>query len=625
MSEQTLPVEVAAIENHYQSVDSAPARYSVSRPPSATNGFMITFTALTVVVMCAMMFLIHAGFIDDRRDLMILSRRHSNVAVPTRMFVIIFFITYAAYATGNLWRKLWIGFELVTKLIVVSAIVDVIAWALSIRHILEISAFGQQIASALLALCILPHTIMRQAQLPDAVVNARHPRTPFNAYVRLFIPLTVALILAAYLEQRYSPFIDNLKAWSILGGVGPGVFLAQQLFAAFTAVVGWWIVRRSRRARFAPRLAVLVPAHNEAHGIAETIESVDRAAQSYKGDVHIYVVDNASSDTTFEVAAQTIAQCRWITGVALKCEAPGKAIALNYGLAQISEDFVCRIDADTIIGAGCLDIAMRHFAKPRVGAVGGMPLPTEERTWIDKARLIEVLLRHGFFQISQVGYQGVLGVPGMFAIYRRCGLLEVGGFVQGMNGEDTDICLRMDNVGYYTLADPTAIYYSETPATYAHLREQRVRWFRSIYHITAHNRGVVLDRKSMTGALVLPFMLANAARRAMLAPLLIFAFFAEIIFRNTFTTLHWQPVLATVLGMPMVMAILICLLWRRPDAIRYLPLYLFFRLLRSYFTLSAALSLVYPPLHPREALPERFRRAPAAVAAQQDPPAGHAR
>jgi hypothetical protein len=100
-------------------------------------------------------------------------------------------------------------------------------------------------------------------------------------------------------------------------------------------------------------------------------------------------------------------------------------------------------------------------------------------------------------------------------------------------------------------------------------------------------------------------MLANAGRRAMLTPILIFAFF---IFQNTFTDLHWQPVLATVLGMPMIMAIFICLRWRRPDALRYIPLYLCFRLLRSYFTLASALSLVYPPLDPVGAVRKWLRR-----------------
>lgn len=125
-------------------------------------------------------------------------------------------------------------------------------------------------------------------------------------------------------------------------------------------------------------------------------------------------------------------------------------------------------------------------------------MPAEEKTWMDKCRLIEVYMRHGFFQVSLDGYDGVMGIPGMFAVYRRSRLLEVGGMVQGMNGEDTDICMRLTAAGYRSVADPNAVYYSETPASYAHLLEQRTRWFRSIYHLTARNRAMLFDRQTMS-------------------------------------------------------------------------------------------------------------------------------
>ncbi|WP_280182842.1 hypothetical protein [Nocardia cyriacigeorgica] len=41
-----------AIADYYRSVDSAPAGYSVDRPASASNGFLISFTGLTVIAMC---------------------------------------------------------------------------------------------------------------------------------------------------------------------------------------------------------------------------------------------------------------------------------------------------------------------------------------------------------------------------------------------------------------------------------------------------------------------------------------------------------------------------------------------------------------------------------------------
>ncbi|MGX6509427.1 glycosyltransferase [Rhodococcus sp. SJ-2] len=609
MDHRGLPTP-AAIADHYRSVDSAPAKYAVDRPASASNGFLVTFTAISIIVLTALTVLVNAGFLDQS-DPVLLAGDRGSVAMPTRLFITVFFITYAVYAYSNGWRRLFIGFSLLGKFAVACLVVDTIGWALYVLDLLTLSIFAQQVISGLVALALFPHTIMRQAQLPTARRGRISPRTPLSAYLTLFLCLILALIVATLVEQVFFRAVIDLKQWALLGGMGPGIFLVQQLFAGFTAYFGWRVLARSRRREFSPPLAVLVPAHDEAHDIAATIVAVDRAAATYPGHIHLYVVDNASTDATFAVAEQTIAECSVITGEVLECAQPGKAIALNMGIRQISEEFLVRIDADTVIAPGCLETALRHFADPKVGSVGGLPLPAKQDTWIDKVRLVEVLLRHGFFQVSLDGYQGVLGVPGMFTVYRRSVLIEVGGVAEGMNGEDTDICLRMDAAGYHTVADPKAHYYSETPVSYAHLREQRVRWFRSIYHIAAHNRGTLLDRRSITGTFVLPFQLVNAARRAMLAPILIYALVVEIIFRPVFGDLRWQPLVATVLGMQMIVALLVCFFWWR-RSIRYIPAYLAFRVLRSYFTIGAALSLVFPPLEPRWPGISRMRRTSSA-------------
>ncbi|MYR08141.1 glycosyltransferase [Gordonia sp. SID5947] len=592
------PPEAEAIADHFRSVDSAPADYAVDRPSSGTNGFLITLVGLSIVFLCARTFLANVVFVDVPRDPVLFAKLHGDVVFPLRMFLIIFFISYAAFAYSNIWRRLFIGISLLGKFLAFCLVVDLTAWFLHHTGIVSISVFGVQMISGLAALAILPHTIMRQAQLPPQgpmpSVLQELPMKPFLIWLGCLLLSIAGAFVAIHVLYDV---VAVLKDWAILGGIGAGVFLMQQILAVSTALFGLRALKASRSHDFAPRVAILVPAHNEAHSIAATIDAVDGAAESYPGGVHLYVVNNASSDETHEVALETIRNCEFITGEVLECPTPGKAIALNMGVEHISEEFIVRIDADTVIGPGCLDSAMRHFANPDVGCVGGLPLPLEEKTWIDKCRLIEVYMRHGFFQVSLDGYNAVMGIPGMFAVYRRSQLLEVGGMVQGMNGEDTDICMRLTAAGYHSIADPHAVYYSETPASYAHLREQRTRWFRSIYHLAARNRAILFDRRTMVGTFVLPFNLVNAARRAMLLPLLIYAALTGFVFHATFVTMRWQPIVATLLGMSMIMTVVVTLIWRA-SAVRFIPLYLGFRVLRSYFTLSSALSLIYPPMHP---------------------------
>lgn len=593
------PEHTKAIADHFRSVDSAPVGYAVDRPPSGTNGFLITFAGLSIIAMCIRTVIVHVGGWDNvPRDLIVLHDARGEVVFPLRLFMVLFFLTYAIHAFSNLWRRVAIGVSLLGKYAILCLLIDSVLWLLHDAGIVSISAYGAQMFSGLVALGIFPHTVLRQAQLPVQGPQRHDGRINPAAFATLVGCLAFAIVGAALALHVFFGVVDTLKNWAILGGIGAGVFLMQQLLAASTALFGVRALNKSRDHEFFPPAAVLVPAHNEAHSITATIAAVDDAAKTYPGRIRLYVVNNASTDTTAAVAAEALGERAHISGEVLECPTPGKAIALNLGIARITEEFVVRIDADTVIGPGCLETAMRHFADPDVGCVGGMPMPAQERTWIDKCRLIEVYMRHGFFQVSLDGYQGVMGIPGMFAVYRRSLLLEIGGMVQGMNGEDTDICMRLTAAGYRSVADPKAVYYSETPASYAHLREQRTRWFRSIYHLSARNRAMLLDRRTMVGTFVLPFNLVNAARRAMLAPLIIFAVIAGVAFGSTFSSLQWQPVVATLLGMSMIMTVVVCLTWR-PTAVKYIPMYLCFRLLRSYFTLASTLSLIYPPLHPR--------------------------
>ncbi|TCN43867.1 cellulose synthase/poly-beta-1,6-N-acetylglucosamine synthase-like glycosyltransferase [Rhodococcus sp. SMB37] len=602
-----------AIVDHFRSVDSAPADYAVDRPASGTNGFLVTLVGLSILVMCLRTFLIHSELVYIPRDLVLFSEGRGNVEFPLRMFIALFFLTYALFAYSNGWRRLFIAVSLLGKFAIFCLVVDILSGLLQHAGIVSISMFAGQMISGLAALAIFPHTLLRQAQLPQqGPLPGTAARIPLSSFFKLACCLIIAMVGAALAIHVFYPVVDVLKSWAILGGIGAGVFLMQQILASTTAVLGFRTLRKSHELHFAPPAAILVPAHNEAHSIGATIASVDEGAATYPGRIHLYVVNNASSDTTREIAEEALRDCSHITGEVLDCPTPGKAIALNMGIDRIREEFIVRIDADTVIGPGCLEHAMRHFAEPDVGCVGGIPMPAEEKTWMDKCRLIEVYMRHGFFQVSLDGYDGVMGIPGMFAVYRRSQLLEVGGMVQGMNGEDTDICMRLTAAGYRSVADPNAVYYSETPASYAHLLEQRTRWFRSIYHLTARNRAMLFDRQTMVGTFVLPFNLVNAARRAMLAPLILYAVVAGVAFQSTFTSMRWQPVVATLLGMSMIMTVVVCLIWR-PGSVKYVPMYLVFRVLRSYFTLGSTLSLIYPPMHPRMPRRVRLRRGASAA------------
>ena len=115
---------IVAIAEHYRSVDSAPARYSVDRPAGVVNGFLLTFAGATAITMCLQMLLVRGAAWSDRRDLLVLTAAHGTALAPTRLFVVVFFLTYACYAYGNLWRRVALAGSLLGKFAVVCVLVS---------------------------------------------------------------------------------------------------------------------------------------------------------------------------------------------------------------------------------------------------------------------------------------------------------------------------------------------------------------------------------------------------------------------------------------------------------------------------------------------------------------------
>ena len=592
--DRSRPGKSARPADFFRSVDSAPKGISVKRDRSVTDGFLISFLALTVLALSA------AAWANARwpgsvpTDLIFFTADRFNAVLPIRIFLVIFFLVYAAYAHGPILARLRLGFSFLFKLGVIAAIVDgaaLLSWQQA-DAVWPVAV--QQILVGLAGLAIFPHTVLNQARLPAPCGSPVRRRGRHYEYWLVSLAALVSAIGAVIALTLYGAEVEQLRNLALLGGMGPGVFLAQQFFTLQLAALGTAGNALSRRRAFSPPVAVLIPAHNESHLIAQTIDAIDEAAAHYDGPVRILLMENCSSDDTAELARQAIAKCRCARGEVIESLIPGKAKALNHGLELITEDYVVRIDADTQIDPKSLRIAMRHFASDTVGIVGGLPLPLKKTGLLDKFRTIEVLNRHGYFQVALGAFNGILGIPGMFCIYRRDVLMEAGGIVEEMNREDTDIVLRMTNLGYRAVSDPRVKFRTEVPDSMDFLREQRTRWFRSLYHVTAHNREMLFQGNLITGAVVLPFTLMNGARRAMMAPLAIYGVVLFFLFGGIYDHPHLTTVLAVMFGMPFIMACAVVAFWRRPDLILYMPAYMAFRLLRSYYTLGATLTLVYP-------------------------------
>ncbi len=133
---------------------------------------------------------------------------------------------------------------------------------------------------------------------------------------------------------------------------------------------------------------------------------------------------------------------------------------------------------------------------------------------------------------------------------------------------------------------------SEVPESYTHMREQRLRWFRSTYHVSARCRELLSSKTfTLRGKIILPYMLLNSSRRAMMIPLILYGIIDYIIQFNDFNTIAWQSIAAVIVGAPTLVAIFCALINNSVKVLLYIPHYLIFRVLRAYFTLESLLTI----------------------------------
>ena len=163
----------------------------------------------------------------------------------------------------------------------------------------------------------------------------------------------------------------------------PSVVLLVEVCAArhLRGTVGPSSVRR-------PALAVLIPAHNEAAGIAVAIRAV--AAQLSAADRLLVVADNCSDDTA-AVAMNLGAEVIERNDLSLR----GKGYALDYGVRHLEKrapELVVIVDADCDVHPGALDRlaeACVHSGRPvqatyLMRSPDGAPLKTRigEFAWL---------------------------------------------------------------------------------------------------------------------------------------------------------------------------------------------------------------------------------------------------
>ncbi|MEG3846404.1 glycosyltransferase family 2 protein [Microcoleus sp. herbarium19] len=221
-----------------------------------------------------------------------------------------------------------------------------------------------------------------------------------------------------------------------------------------------------------PKVAVLIPAYNEAAGIAATISTV--LPQLAPQDRLLVIADNCT-DATAEIARN----CGASAIERQDTERKGKGYALDFGLRSIASDppeVVIMVDADCICGPDALETLARVAvdSKRPVQATYLMeqpPNPTPKDSISALAFLVKNLVRPS--GLKQLGFPSLLTGTGMafpWSIIRSVSLAS------GNIVEDMQMSLDLAIAGHPTVFCPEARVTGCLPQQQQAAKSQRTRW-----------------------------------------------------------------------------------------------------------------------------------------------------
>tara|TARA_B100000949_G_scaffold229915_1_gene239530 strand:- start:395 stop:1237 length:843 start_codon:yes stop_codon:yes gene_type:complete len=134
------------------------------------------------------------------------------------------------------------------------------------------------------------------------------------------------------------------------------------------------------------RISIVIPAHNEAPFLKDCLDSF--VAQTYLPN-ELIVVDDNSSDNTFDIASSYSKKYDWIKVFQRNSadeHIPGKKVVdtFNFGLAHTSEyDLIGKFDADIILPNIYFELIVNQFqANWKLGMCSGLLFIKKEGEWI---------------------------------------------------------------------------------------------------------------------------------------------------------------------------------------------------------------------------------------------------
>lgn len=303
-------------------------------------------------------------------------------------------------------------------------------------------------------------------------------------------------------------------------------------------------------------ISIIAPAYNEELSI---IDSVNSLLNLNYPQYEVIVVNDGSKDKTLQklieyfklerknlIVSQKLPTMH-VRGVYRNKLTPyltvidkdngGKADALNTGINYAVSEYICGIDADSMLEVNSLlklmSVTIDH--KYSTICLGGNIFPANgceidrgqvekkglPKTLITRLQAIEYLRAFTSGRIGWAKLRSLLIVSGAFGLFHRNTMIEAGGYLTSSGifkkdtvGEDMELVVRLSRKAleekkpYQIDYVYNAHCYTEVPNDWKSLFKQRDRWHRGLIDILSFHRHLIFNPRYKTvGTVGLPYFL----------------------------------------------------------------------------------------------------------------------
>lgn len=235
-----------------------------------------------------------------------------------------------------------------------------------------------------------------------------------------------------------------------------------------------------------PKVSVLIPAHNEAVVIKNTLNAMIRL--NYPRDkLEVIVINDNSSDKTGDIARHIAKDHSFIhvVNTVHPYSGKGKSSALNFGFKTATGKYIAVYDADNTPEPDAIyNLVMGLENDEKAGAmVGKFRVINAKKSLLTRFINIETITFQWMAQAGRWFWFKMATIPGTNFMIRRSIIEELGGWDENALAEDTELSIRVYDLGYHIRFFPAAITWEQEPETWRVWWRQRTRWARGNQYV----------------------------------------------------------------------------------------------------------------------------------------------